>query len=184
MTTTFGTRMRYGAVAQAFHWLTVACVLGAYLTAEGGPESRVYAADRASDLALHETFGVLVLLLLVIRLLWRAIDRVPEEPPMPGWMLLASRLTHWLLYALLLVVPATAIFGAWYEGHPVTPYLFGPIGPFVAASVDFGRQVTDLHTLLGEVIIYVAGLHAAAALFHHFILRDRVLVSMLPGREA
>jgi cytochrome b561 len=176
--------MRYGAVAQVLHWLTVVCVLGAYLTAEGGPESRVYAEDRASDLALHETFGVLVLLLLVIRLLWRAVDRVPEEPSMPLWMLLASRLTHWVLYALLLTVPTTAILGAWYENRAIIPYLVGPIGPFVPASIDFGRQLTDIHTLLGEAIIYVAGVHAAAALFHHFILRDRVLVSMLPGPEA
>ena len=175
------TAVRYGAISQSFHWLTVVLVGGAWLTAEGGPESRVYSVDRAADLALHETFGLLVLVVLVLRLIWRAFDRAPEEVPMPGWMMLASRLTHWLLYALLFLVPATAIIGAWYEGHPVTPLWIGAIGPYLTASPDFGKTITNLHTLLGDVIIYVAGLHAAAALYHHFFLRDRVLKSMLPG---
>jgi cytochrome b561 len=182
--TTTGARLRYGAVTQFFHWLTVILVLAAYFTAEGGPESRVYAADRASSLALHETLGLVVLVVLVLRLLWRAVDRAPEEPPMPGCMLLAARLTQWVLYALLFLVPVTAIVGAWYEGHPVTALWLGEIGPYLGVSADFGRTVTELHQLLGDVILYVAGLHAAAALFHHFVLRDRVLKSMLPGREA
>ena len=125
-----------------------------------------------------------VLAVLVLRLLWRLMDRAPEEPPMPGWMSVSSRLVHWLLYALLVAVPATAILGAWYEGHPVTVLGFGGIGPAVALSHDFGRSITNIHTLLGDAIIWLAGFHAAAALFHHFFMRDRVLVSMLPGGQA
>ena len=149
----------------------------------GWAKFRVYAAERASSLTLHETFGVLVLLVLVLRVAWRMFDHVPEEPPMAAWMALASKLVHWVLYALLAAVPLTAIVGAWYEGHPVTVIGLGAIGPFVATSHDFGRAITELHPLLGDAIIWVAGLHAAAALFHHFILRDRVLLSMLPGRR-
>ncbi len=137
-----GRKFRYGALAQVFHWLTVLLVLGAYFTAEGGSESRVYSATRASDLALHETLGVLVLVVFVLRLLWRAIDRPPEEPPMPGWMMLASRLTHWLLYALLLLVPGTAIVGAWYEGHPITPLPGGADRPL---SCAFGGLRQEHH---------------------------------------
>jgi cytochrome b561 len=176
--------VRYGAVAQSLHWLTAVLVLLAYVTAEGGGESRVYSAQRASSLTLHETLGLLVLVVLVLRLLWRAVDRAPEEVPMPGWMILASRLTHGLLYVLLFLVPATAIVGAWYEGHPITEVWVGDIGPYLATSPDFGRTVTELHQLLGDVIMYLAGLHAVAALYHHFFLRDRVLTSMLPGRGA
>jgi cytochrome b561 len=173
------TRTRYGAVAQTFHWLTVVLVGAAYLLGSGGPESRVYSAQRASQLNLHETLGILVILVVALRLAWRFFDRAPEEPPMPAWMHLASRLVHWVLYALLAAVPLTAIFGAWYEGHPVT-FLGGEIGPFLTLSHDFGRSITELHTTLGNSIIWVAGLHAAAALYHHFFMRDRVLVSMLP----
>jgi len=178
------TPVRYGAVAQVFHWLTVLFVVAAYLTAEGGPESRVYSTQRAADLALHETFGLLVLVVLVVRLIWRAVDRPPEEVPMPGWMIHASRITHWLLYLLLFLVPATAIVGAWWEGHPVTSLWIGEIGPYLATSHDLGVSITEFHRTLGDVIVYLAGVHAAAALYHHFFLRDRVLTSMLPGRQA
>ncbi len=174
------TPTRYGAIVQTFHWLTVFLVGAAYLLGEGGPESRVYSDERAFTLSLHETFGTLVLVVLVLRLIWRVFERPPQDPPSPAWMTIASRVVHWLLYALLAAVPLTAIFGAWFEGHPINLLGLGDIGPLTSLSHDFGRTITELHTTLGNVIIWVAGLHAAAALFHHFFMRDRVLLSMLP----
>jgi cytochrome b561 len=97
-------------------------------------------------------------------------------------MALASRLVHWALYALLGAVPLTAIMGAWLEGHPVKVIGLGEIGPFFGPSHALGESISAIHPLLGDVIVWVAGFHAAAALFHHFILRDRVLLSMLPSR--
>jgi cytochrome b561 len=176
-------RTRYSPVAQTLHWLTVLLVGAAYLASEGGPETRVYSADRVWSLSLHETFGALVLLVLLLRLALRLFDRPPEEPAMPAWMAVSSKVVHWLLYALLAAVPLTAILGAWYEGHPVMVFGIGAIGPFVAASHDLGRSITGIHPLLGDAIIWIAGVHAAAALVHHFFLRDRVLLSMLPGRR-
>jgi cytochrome b561 len=178
--TLLSTPTRYGAVAQSFHWLTVALVGAAYIISSGGPERRVYSPERATELSVHETLGTLVIAVLLLRLLWRLIDHVPQEPPMPGWMLFLARLVHGLLYALLAAVPLTAVIGAWYEGHPVTFLGYGEIAPLVAPAHDFGRSLTELHTTLGNVIIWIAGFHAAAALIHHFVLRDRVLLSMLP----
>ena len=182
--TVTGTRTSYGVVAQGFHWLTVLLVGAAFLLSAGGPESRVYDVSRADSLLLHETLGMLVLVVLVLRLAWRAVDRAPQEPEMPGWMALSSRLVHWLLYALLVAVPVTAVIGAWYEGHAVTVYGLGAIGPWVTASPTLGQLISRLHPLLGDAIMWVAGLHAAAALFHHFLMKDRVLLSMLPGTRA
>jgi cytochrome b561 len=176
------TPMRYSRVAQALHWVTAILVLIAFLIGEGGPETRVYSAERASQLMLHESLGLAVLTIVVIRLAWRFVDRAPDEPPMPGWMNWSAAATHWLLYALLFAVPLTAIVGAWAEGHALTTYL-GPIGPFGGiGSHDFGAWITELHTWLGDAILWLAGLHALAALGHHFVLRDRVLVSMLPWK--
>lgn len=177
------TATRYGAVSQAFHWLTVLLVSAAYLLSTGGPESRVYSAARASDLAWHETLGMLVFAVVLARFLWRLVDRRPENPPMAAWMDWSARAVHWLLYGLLVAIPATAIIGAYLEGHPVTFLGLGAIGPFGPLSHNLGQTITDLHTQLGSFIVWVAGLHAAAALFHHFVMRDRVLVSMLPVGE-
>ena len=178
--TLLSTPIRYGAIAQSFHRLTVALVGAAYLLGREGPESRIYAPENALALRFHETLGMLVVAVLVLRLVWRLIDHVPDEPPMPAWMLSASRLVHRLLYALLVALPLTAILGAWYSGHPLTLLWIGEIPPLVAPAHEFGRAVAEIHGTLGNVIIALAGLHAVAALVHHFVLRDRVLLSMLP----
>lgn len=174
------TLQRYGSGARAFHWLTAILVLVAYIISAGGPESRVYSPERAQQLLNHETLGLSVFVLTVLRLLWRAADRQPEQQPMAHWMLLASKVVHWILFALLILVPATAVVGAWLEGHPVTVYGLGAIGPWLGLSHDAGAWITELHSWLGDALIWLAGLHAVAALAHHFVLRDRVLVAMLP----
>ncbi|CAN5374995.1 cytochrome b [soil metagenome] len=177
----FSTETRYGSPAQLLHWLTAILVLFAFIVAEGGPPSRVYGAANAANLQLHETLGLSVFVLVLVRLVWRSFDRTPADPPMPGWMALASRVSHWALYALLLLVPLTALLGTQFAGHAVTTY-FGTFGP-VFQSWQGGAELAEIHGTLGDAIIWLAGLHAAAAIYHHVVLRDRVLKTMLPGNS-
>ena len=181
MMTLVSTRLRYGAVAQIFHWMTAVLVLAAFVYGPGGSEQRVYSLAKDFDRQLHETLGLSVFALVLIRLAWRAFDAAPEDPPMPPWMRLSSKAVHAALYILLFAVPLTAITGAWLEGHPLT--LFGNvrIGPLFAEAHDLGSVIASIHTWLGDAILWVAGAHAVAALYHHFIRRDDVLRSMLPG---
>ena len=172
---------RYGAVAQAFHWLTAILVLVAFVYGPGGSEERVYSSARDFDRQLHETLGLCVLILSALRLAWRLVDKQPDPEPVPRWMGWAAKAVQVLLYVLLFVVPITAILGAWLEGHPLT-WLGGEIGPWLPASHDLGANIASVHGWLGDVILWVAGLHAAAAIYHHFVLKDGVLRSMLPGR--
>lgn len=177
------TRLRYGAVAQFFHWLTVIVVLTAYIMSPGGPERRVYSSVMDFTRQTHETLGVIVFALVLLRIVWRLIDATPEDLPMASWMKYAAKIVHFGLYALLIAIPITAVAGAWLEGHPITLLGVGDIGPMLFSQAhDVGQTVAELHATLGNVILWVAGLHAAAALYHHFFLRDRALVSMLPGR--
>jgi cytochrome b561 len=168
----------YSLAARGFHWLTAALVLAAFLFSRGGPETRLFGAANRSGLMLHESLGVAVLVLTVARLLIRAFDTQPAPISMPGWMHALSRVTHWGLFALLVLVPLTAIAGSWLEGHALTLYGIGNIaGPF-GSSAALGRTILGIHPWLGDAIIWIAGLHAAAALFHHFIFRDAVLRAM------
>ena len=171
---------RYGRVAQAIHWATALLVLVAFIYGPGGPEERVYAASRDADRHLHETLGTGVFLLVIARVLWRMVDERPDPAPVVHWMGAASRIVQGLLYLLLFAVPMTAIAGAWLEGHPLA-YLGGLqiASPFVA-SHDLGAALAEIHGWLGDALLWLAGLHAVAALYHHFILRDDVLGSMLP----
>lgn len=174
------TRERYGLVAQTMHWLTAILVLWAYIMSPGGPEYRVYIPSRDAERILHESLGLAVFVLVLLRLLWRLVDRPPESVAMPRWMELGSVLTHVLLYVLLIAVPLTAIYGAWAEGHPIVTYYTGALPAPFGQAHDLGVTVSWIHKWLGDAIMYLAGFHAAAALFHHFLLRDRVLTAMLP----
>jgi cytochrome b561 len=176
------TRFRYGAAAQVFHWLTVILVVAAYFMGPGGSEQRVYSSAVDFTRQTHETLGVTVFALVLIRLLWRLIDTAPEDPPMKPWMRYSAKFVHVVLYGLLIATPSSAIVGAWLEGHPLTLWGVGNIGPMLSPAHTVGLSVAALHTTLGNIILWIAGLHAVAALFHHFFLRDGVLLSMLPSR--
>lgn len=173
------TSSRYGAGAQAFHWLTVMLVLAAYVLSKVDSYS-LYSAAADGLRRIHETLGVLVFIVVVLRLLWRLIDSTPAKSPMPRWMAMAAKLVQFALYALLIAIPATAVLGTWFAGLPVTLLGFD-IAPQFAEAHGLGQLIMEMHTALGDVILWVAGVHAAAALFHHFYLRDQVFQSMVPG---
>jgi cytochrome b561 len=173
-------RYRYGAVTQLIHWLTVILVGTAYIVSPGGREERVYSTTFDAVRQTHETIGILVFALVLVRILWRLLEPTPQAPPMAPWMKHSASAAHVALYALLVAIPLTAIAGAWLEGHPFTIFGIGDVGPMLSQVHDLGQSIAYVHTILGNVIIWLAGLHAAAALFHHYVLRDGVLTSMLP----
>lgn len=172
---------RYGAVAQALHWATAVLVLVAFIYGPGGSEQRVYAPARDFDRQLHETLGLSVLALVAIRLAWRMLDARPDPVHVSRWMAVAAKLVRVALYVLLFGVPLTAITGAWLEGHPVTLLAGIEIPPMLVLSHDTGATIASIHTWLGDAILWLAGLHALAGLYHHFVLKDDVLESMLPS---
>ena len=173
---------RYGAVAQVFHWLIAILVLGAFILGPGGSEQRVYSPANSGTRNLHEALGTTVLALTTLRLLWRMWHKPPVEPPMPAWMRIAGAATHHTLYLLLFVTPLTAITGAWLEGHDIAAFGFVALPPPISVNHAAGAVIAELHGWLGDAIIWLAGLHALAALFHHLILRDGLLRMMLPPR--
>jgi cytochrome b561 len=173
----------YSAPTQVLHWLTAVLVLVAFIYGPGGSEERVYAAARDFERQLHETLGLCVLGLVVLRLLWRALDRRPQPPPAARWMRLTAGVVQAALYVLLFAVPLTAITGAWLEGHALTLLGGAMVPPPLARSHELGATLAEVHTWLGDAILWLAGAHAAAALFHHYVLKDEVLRSMLPHRN-
>lgn len=173
-------RTHYSPIAQTIHWLTAVLVLAAFIYGPGGSEQRVYMPARDFDRQLHESLGLCVFALLVIRLVWRLLGARPQPAPVARWMGIASKAVQGCLYLLLVAVPVTAVMGAWLEGHPLTLLAGLQIAPLLNVSHDLGSQIAEIHTWLGDVILWLAGFHALAALFHHFVLRDGVLASMLP----
>ena len=130
------TSSRYGAGAQAFHWLTVMLVLAAYVLSKGDRDS-LYSAAADGLRRIHETLGVLVCIVVMLRLLWRLIDSTPAKRPMPRWMAAAAKLVHFALYALLIAIPATAVLGTWLRGFP-SPFPDSTSPPRSRRRMDWG----------------------------------------------
>ncbi len=181
-------RSSYDLPSQVFHWLNAVAVTVAFILGPGGFHRLMrQGIDPATrlDIVWHETLGLTVLALTIFRLLWVAVRPAPPQTPMPQAMRLARKATHGVLWSLLLALPITAILALGAEGHPLT--LLGTVRvneiPMIAHSAlaklaNWG----DVHQFLGDAIMWLAGLHAAAALYHHFALKDTVLRSMLPSR--
>ncbi len=154
--TLFGTRFRYGPIAQAFHWVMAALVILALVTAVG------------DVFPLHEGVGITVFTLTAFRLLWRSFDRLPGKPPMRNALARWSWRTDLALYVLLFAVPIMGLIGS----HELQA---------MAAGTHPGVGVIDLHRLAGVLLFLAAGLHSAFALYHHYGKRDGVMQMMLPG---
>jgi cytochrome b561 len=136
-----------------------------------------------SDIVWHESLGLLVMLLTAVRLVWVALRPAAPQFQMAAWMHVAGRLVHIALWVLLLALPITGLLALGRESHPLTLLASVRIDriPLIADSgiarlADWG----DVHKLLGDSIMWLAGLHAAAAVFHHQVLKDGVLLAMLP----
>ncbi len=172
--------VRYSNAGLAIHWLTAVLVLAAFTLGLGGPERVVYSAANDFQRHIHETLGLCVLALVVIRVLWRLAAMPPDPPQVARWMGLVAKLVQAGLYLLMFAVPFSAIAGAWLGGHPLTLLGGVEIAPALPPSLAAGKTVAEIHTLLGDAILWLAGLHAAAAIYHHLVLKDGVLASMLP----
>ncbi len=176
----------YDRMSQIFHWVTAIIVPIAFLLGPGGfgrlMRQGVDPATR-NGIVWHETLGALIFIMTAIRLVWISRRPPPPEFEMASWMRWASRVTHFALLGLLIALPITAILALGGEGHPLT--LLGGVRidkmPVIANArlahiVDWG----DVHGFLGNTIMWLAALHAVAALVHHFVLKDGVLLAMLP----
>jgi cytochrome b561 len=180
--------VRYDAVSRVFHWVTAVAVLAAFIL---GPEhfgrlmrDGVDPATRL-DIVWHESLGIFVFFVTLLRLVWVLFRPAAPTFDMAVWMKWASQATHGVLWALLLLTPFTAVMALGTESHPLT--LLGGVRinelpwtqqlPFAEAA-DWG----DVHQFLGDAIIWLAGLHAVAALYHHYVVKDGVLRSMMPGK--
>lgn len=162
-------RSRYPAALVIIHWLVVALILGAWLSADDGDDLA------RQTLVFHFLFGIAVLALVVPRLLLRLFGDAPDRTP--G---LAGRIAvgmHGLLYLLMIALPLSGWYLASLAGIDIA--LGGVHLPALAAPSDRAADALgDIHEVMGNLILILAGLHAAAALWHQFVLCDGTLARM------
>lgn len=168
----------YDSVAIALHWATAVLVIANFSLAMTWD----WFARPAKEFmeSTHMSFGVLLTLVIVVRLVWRWIPGHQLSSLGAGWARLASKGTHYLLYALLVAEAGLGFAFRWGAGRPMEFFGAG-IPPLIGAIARPDRRILrELHEWVGWAIIAVAAVHALAALYHHYVLKDRVLRRMLP----
>lgn len=172
----------YGPTARAFHWIVTAGVLiliplGITMTAR--LEAKLDGPLTDAMYSTHKTLGFTVLLLMIARLVWRFAKGAPADLPSHSLVQrLASHTVHWLLYALLVLVPLGGWIGVSYYG---ALDVFGLVSlpRITPVDQDVASLVLTVHKIGGWLVLALVALHVAAALFHHLILRDGVIYRII-----
>jgi cytochrome b561 len=168
----------YDGVAITLHWLTALLVLFQFLTAFTWDW---FSRDtRESMQALHVSFGILLTVVIIARVTWRLLPGHQVSSLEVGWVKLASKGVHYLLYVLLVGQAVLGFLVGWSAGHPIHLFGLGIPGPFGALAKPVRHDIREIHQVVGYTIVVIAFGHALAALYHHYALHDRVLGRMFP----
>jgi cytochrome b561 len=170
----------YSLAARRLHWWTVLLLatqvpLGLFMVRLGAATNFAEPTGKLYD--SHKLIGLTILMLVLVRLAYRLAHGAPaDEPTVEHWQKAASHITHWAIYALLVVVPMLGWLAISYYG-PFAP--FGIKLPVLAAQDDAkATLVFHWHRLAAYALVLVIGMHVGAALFHYLIRRDGVLRRM------
>ncbi|MFD3247047.1 cytochrome b561 [Rahnella aquatilis] len=176
-------RTRYSSVQIVIHWLVLVLVVLTYTTMDiKGAFIKGSQARELLTLA-HYSLGFCVLFLMCVRVFVRAMYTTPSvKPAPPHWQHNLSVLVHAVIYLMFIGLPVLGILSKYYSGQDWT--MFNLMMPkSVLPDLSLQKELKTLHTWLANAGYYLIGLHAFAALWHHYRLRDNTLVRMLPGRK-
>ena len=170
----------YDNVAVALHWATALLVVVQFLLAITWDDFAKPTQETMQS--VHVSLGVLLTAVIVARIVWRLMPGHQVPSIELGWVKRASKAVHYALYVLLAAQVISGFVFRWGQGHPVSFFgLFAIPGPFGALARPERRLIHSVHEYIGWAIVIIAFGHALAALYHHYVLKDRVLMRMLPG---
>jgi cytochrome b561 len=174
--------VRYTGVAQALHWIMALLILfsaGLGLLLDDWPR-----ASKIFMVNIHAQVGMVVLYLLLARIWWRRKNTPPELPPEVSEISRrVSHPAHMLIYVLMLAVPLVGIVAFVWHAR-VLDFGFFSINFGIKSDKAIYERAEDIHLWLTYGLLALVTGHAIAALWHHFISRDAVLVRMLPAAKS
>ncbi len=170
----------YALPLRILHWVTAALVLA--LFALGWTiDVASSAATRKTLLTIHQSIGLLVILLTLGRLFLRRRIGVPRPlPGLPGWMHWLARATHAAFYLLMVALPVSGWFYTSAKGGAVRFFWLVKLPGLSAANDGWADFAFEVHEMVGFALLALIGAHVVAALYHHFVRGDETLRRMLP----
>ena len=177
------TEQHYGAVAIGLHWLMAALLItllamGFYMVSlpDVGFDMRKIAL-----ILYHKQLGLLALALAALRLAWRVGNALPSlVETLPDWQKVIARVVHLCFYALMLALPITGWLMSSAAGIPVSLFGLFDLPDLIARNDYLFRALIEIHKWLSCGLIAGIVIHAAAALGHHFLIKDETLRKMWP----
>ena len=177
------TESHYGSLSIKMHWIMVILLTATYAFIE----CRVFFEKGTETRDLfkmwHFMLGLSVLAMVMIRLYFRFTQVTPKiTPPLSALQSFAAKSTHIALYTFMLAMPLAGWFMLSAFGKPI-PFFGLELPALMSVNKEIGGTIHDLHELVGTIGYYVIGLHALAALAHHYIQKDDTLTRMLPKKK-
>lgn len=172
-------RTGYGLISIVIHWISALLILflfglGIYMVDLGYYDDWYHEAPE-----LHISLGLVVLLLMLVRVIWRIANQTPVELAAKRAQNLAAKFVKLGLYACVFIVLISGYLITTAEGQPASMFnliKFPVLTELSSQNVDLAGEI---HEYLAWGIVLLVVLHVAGALLHHFIIRDRTLVRML-----
>jgi cytochrome b561 len=176
------TNAGYGWPAITLHWLMLALLVAVYASMEFKSVFPKGSPGRDAMATWHYTLGLVVFCLVWLRALAQLSGTRPiVKPAMPAWQALAARVVQLALYALMIALPLLGWLTLSARGTAV-PFFGFELPALIGENPAQAKWLKQIHETVATAGYFVAGLHAAAALFHHYVQRDNTLRLMLPGR--
>jgi cytochrome b561 len=174
---------RYTGVAQGLHWVTTLLIAAILPLAWVMTSVAKDNPNRDALFMWHKSIGITIFLLVVARLTWRATHPAPALPSsMAHWEAILAKLSHWLLYVVLVVMPVSGYIMSAAGGHAVS--FFGLVNlPALAENKDLSKLAQQVHLATQWAVYVLVALHIIATVWHITMRRDGLLERMLPAQR-
>ncbi len=171
---------RYSPFSITLHWLMLLLLVSVYACIELREVYPKGSDPREALKTWHFMLGLSVFLLVWLRVVGRILTPAPRIiPPLPKWQQLITKGFHWLLYAFMLGMPIVGWLILSAEGE-AAPFFGLELPMLTEKNEGLADTMEEIHETVGTLGYFVIGIHAIAALVHHYIRRDNTLVRMLP----
>jgi cytochrome b561 len=175
---------RYGSSLIALHWVMLLLIVAVYACIE---LREIY--PRGSDIRAalktwHFMLGLTIFALVWLRLLARLAGPAPAIVPQPpGWQLVVAQVFEFAIYLFMIAMPLLGWLILSAENKPV-PFFGLQLPALIGENKPLAKQLEEVHEAIGTAGYFLIGIHAAAALAHHYFKRDNTLTRMLPSAPA